>query len=82
MRVLAVAMLYALRVLPILLILALLPGVAMGQGLINGMSGYLEFDYSFLSTKTKDSTGTVTKTVTNTYDPRFSLNVDTLIFPK
>jgi hypothetical protein len=54
----------------------------MGQGLISGVSGYLEFDYSFLSTKTKDATGTVTKTVTNTYDPRFSLNIDTVIFPK
>ena len=72
---------HALCALPILLILALLPGTAMGQGLINGVSGYLEFDYSFLSTKTKDATGAVTKTVTNTYDPRFSLNIDTLIFP-
>jgi len=64
------------------LLILLLPVRANAQGLINGVSGYLEFDYSFLSTKTKDATGTVTKTVTNTYDPRFTLNIDTLIFPK
>jgi len=63
------------------LLLMLLPSFAMAQGLISGVSGYLEFDYSFLSTKTKDATGAVTKTVTNTYDPRFSLNIDTSIFP-
>jgi len=63
------------------LLLMLLPSFAMGQGLISGATGYLEFDYSSLSTKTKYSDGTVTRTVTNTYDPQFNLNIDTTIFP-
>ncbi len=62
-------------------ILSLLPGSALGQGVISGVSGFLEFDYGFLSTTTKDATGNVTKTETNTYNPRLNLNLDTTIFP-
>jgi len=81
MRILGVVMRFALRALPILLILALLPGVACAQGLIQGISGALEFDYSFFSTKTKDAAGVTTKVVANNYNPRFTLNIDTKIFP-
>ena len=81
MRFFLTAMRFAFCALPILLILALLPGVVCAQGLIQGISGALEFDYSFFSTKTKDATGVTTKTVANNYNPRFTLNIDTKIFP-
>jgi hypothetical protein len=58
-----------------------LPCVANAQGLIQGVSGLLEFDYSFLTTKTKDATGVTTKTQTSNYNPRFTLNIDTKIYP-
>ena len=81
MRFCLTAMRSALCALPILLILALLPGVACAQGLIQGISGALEFDYSFFSTKTTDAAGVTTKVVANNYNPRFTLNIDTKIFP-
>lgn len=59
----------------------LLPRIANAQGLIQGISGLLEFNYSFLTSKTKDATGVTTKTDTSNYNPRFTLNIDTKIFP-
>jgi len=64
-----------------LLILFFLPCAATAQGLIQGVTGLLEFDYSFLTTKTKDATGVTTKTETSSYNPRFTLNIDTKIYP-
>ena len=76
---------YALRsalcAMLILLVLVLLPGVAWTQGLLQGVSGLLELNYSFLSTKTTDATGVTTKTITNNFNPRVTLTVNTNIFP-
>lgn len=65
----------------ILLVLVLLPGVAWTQGLLQGVSGILELNYSFVSTKTTDATGNTTKTATNNFNPRVTLTVNTNIFP-
>jgi hypothetical protein len=45
------------------------------------LSGLLEFNYSFLSSKTTDAAGVTTKTVSNNYNPRLTLDIDTNIFP-
>jgi len=42
----------------------------------------LEFNYSFVSSKTTDASGATTKLNTNTYNPRLTLSVNTDIFPK
>ena len=65
----------------ILLIVALLPDVVCTQGLIQGFSGNVEFNYNLFSSKTKLSTGETVKTESTTYNPRISLNVNTKIFP-
>jgi hypothetical protein len=72
---------WALCTLPLLTILVLLPGPATSQGLVQGVSGYLEFDYSYLTTKTTDPFGNTTKTITQGYTPRFHLDINTMIFP-
>jgi len=59
-----------------------LPCLANAQGIFQGFSGLLEFNYSFVSSKTTDASGTTTKFNTNTYNPRFTLSVNTDIFPK
>ncbi len=64
-----------------MLVLLLLPSAALGQGLFQGVSGTLELNYSFLSTKTTDASGVTTKTVTNNVNPRVTLTVNTNIFP-
>jgi len=66
----------------VLLIFFSLPWLANAQGIFQGFSGLLEFDYSFLSSKTTDASGTTTKFNTNTYNPRLTLSVNTDIFPK
>ncbi len=68
---------YALWVLYLLLF----PTVSEAQGLLQGISGLMEFNYSFSNSKTKDATGVTTKTKTASYNPRFTLNIDTKIFP-
>jgi len=65
-----------------LLVLLLLAGMANAQGIFQGFSGLLEFDYSFLSSKTTDAFGATTKFNTNTFNPRLTLSVNTDIFPK
>ena len=79
MRVKFVALLYALCS---MLILFLFPRVTLAQGVFQGFSGLLEFNYSFLSSKTTDASGVTTKFNTNTYNPRLTLAVNTDIFPK
>jgi len=66
---------------PILLILVLLPGSALAQGLIQGISGSLESNYSFLSSKTTDASGNTVKTDTQFAGSRFQLDIDTKISP-
>ena len=79
LRVKFVALLYALCS---MLILFLFPRVTLAQGIFQGFSGLLEFNYSFFSSKTTDASGTTTKFNTNTYNPRLTLAVNTDIFPK
>ena len=64
-----------------LLIFFYLPGVVFAQGLLQGISGSLEFNYSFLSTKTTDASGNTTKTDVHGYNPIFRLDINTNIWP-
>jgi hypothetical protein len=64
-----------------LLFLCLSPGVVESQGIPQGISGFLEFDYTFVSRKTTDAFGNTTKTEAQNYLPRFRLNIDTKIYP-
>lgn len=64
-----------------LLFLVLFPGLTNAQGLIQGVSGLLEFNYSFFSSKTTDAAGVTTKTTASNYNPRFTFDIDTKIFP-
>jgi hypothetical protein len=63
------------------LIFVLLPRLASAQGLLQGISGSLEFNYSYLTSKTTDASGNTIKTNTQTYNPRFQLDINTTIFP-
>jgi hypothetical protein len=51
------------------------------QGLFQGISGSLEYNYSFFSSKTSDVFGNKTETKSNNHNPRFTLNIDTKIYP-
>jgi hypothetical protein len=64
-----------------LLILVSLPAVVCAQGIFQGISGLLDLNYNFLSTKATDTSGLTTKTNSNTYNPRFSLDINMNIFP-
>jgi len=59
----------------------LFPGVSEAQGLLQGISGSLEFNYNYLTSKTTDATGNTVKTTTMAYNPRFQLDINTTIFP-
>ena len=72
---------FALCALPVLFISVLLSGPALAQGLIQGVSGSWESNYSFLSSKTTDASGNTVKTNTQFAGSRFQLNIDTMIFP-
>ena len=65
-----------------MLILFLSPGITWGQGVFQGFSALLEFNYTFLSSKTTDASGGTTKFNTNTYNPRLTLSINTDLFPK
>jgi hypothetical protein len=78
MRVRLVVMLYALCP---LLILFLFTGVALAQGLIEGVSGSWESIYSFLTSKTTDASGNTVKTDTQFAGSRFQLDINTKIYP-
>ena len=64
-----------------LLLFSLLPCVANAQGLLSGITGYFESDYIFSSIKSTDSSGNTTKTESNAFNNRFTLNINTSIFP-
>jgi len=55
--------------------------MANAQGLIQGISGSLESNYTFLSSKTTDASGNTIKTDTQFAGSRFQLDIDTKIFP-
>jgi hypothetical protein len=63
------------------LILLILSGRALAQGVIQGVSGSLESNYSFLNSKTTDALGNTVKTSTQTLLGRFQLDINTKIFP-
>jgi hypothetical protein len=63
------------------LLLLSLPTGALAQGLIGGVSGYWESNYSFLSSKKTDASGNTVKTDTQFASSRFQLDIDTKIYP-
>jgi len=63
------------------LILLIFPGGALAQGLIQGVSGSWESNYSFLSSKTTDALGNTLKTNTQSAISRFQLDINTKIYP-
>jgi len=71
-------MLYALCS---MLILFLFTGVALAQGLIEGVSGSLQSGLSLLTFKTTDASGNTVKTETQFAISRFQLDINTMIFP-
>jgi hypothetical protein len=72
---------FRLALLLFLFVSALSPRIANAQGLLQGVRATLDLNYNFFSTKTKDATGVTTKTETNNFNPRFTLAVNTNIFP-
>jgi hypothetical protein len=72
------AMRYALCA---MLLLVSWVGEAKSQGLLQGVSGYFDVNFNTSSTKSTDSSGNTTKSDSMIYNPRFSLNVNTQIFP-
>jgi len=65
----------------LLFVVLIWPRITNAQGLLQGVSGTLELNYNFLSTKTTDATGTTTKITINNFNPRVTLMVNTNIFP-
>lgn len=63
------------------LILILFPGASYAQGLFQGISGSLEYNYTFFNSATRDVFGNRTETKSHNYNPRFTLNIDTKIYP-
>jgi hypothetical protein len=63
-------------------VLAIMPGKAWGDGIFEAISGNVETNYSFRSTKVTDASGNTTRTEINNYNPRFTLNVNYNLFPK
>ena len=61
--------------------LGAIPGAALAQGLIQGISGSLESTYSFFNSKTTDASGNTVKTNTQSANSRFQLDINTKIFP-
>jgi hypothetical protein len=63
------------------LFLILFPSGSNAQGLFQGISGSLEYNYSFFDSETKDVSGNKTKTKSHNHNPRFTLDIDTKIYP-
>ena len=74
----------ALCVLPsvVVFIAVVVPGEPWGDGIFEGVTGSVESNYSFVSTKTTDAAGNTTKITANNYANRFTLNVNYNLFPK
>lgn len=73
---------FRVALLVLLFVVLIWPRVANAQGIFQGFSALLEFDYTFFSSKTTDASGVTTKFNTSTYNPRLTLSVNTDIFPK
>lgn len=58
-----------------------LPKEVRGDGILESISGSSETNYSSVSTKTTDAAGNTTKTGSNNYNERFTLNVNHNLFP-
>src|SRR4030042_5375387 len=58
----------------------LLPRTSSAQGIIQGVSGYLDLNYSVISSETTDATGK-TKTTTSNFNRRLGLDINTNLFP-
>jgi hypothetical protein len=63
------------------LLLILFPGGLNAQGLFQGISGSLEFNYSFFNSQTTNVLGNKIETTSHSYNPRFTLDIDTKIYP-
>jgi hypothetical protein len=63
------------------LLFVLFPREGVAQGLLQGISASLEFNYNYLSAKTTDASGNTVKTAAQVYNPRFQLDINTAIFP-
>ena len=63
------------------LILLVLPGGALAQGLIEGLSGSWESTYTFLNSDTTPTSGNTVKTNTQSFIERFQLDINTDIYP-
>jgi hypothetical protein len=59
----------------------LFPVVSEAQGLLQGISGFLEYNFSYLTTETTDASGRTLKTTVLTDNPRFQLDINTMIYP-
>jgi hypothetical protein len=59
----------------------LFPVVSEAQGLLQGISGFFDLNFTTSSTKSTDSSGNTVKTDSIGYNPRFSLAINTQIFP-
>ena len=55
---------------------------ASGEGILEGITGNVEMDYNFVSTKTTDASGNTTKTQINNYNPKLTLNLNYDLYPK
>ena len=73
---------FRVALLVLLFVVLIWPRVANAQGIFQGFSALLEFDYTFFSSKTTDASGVTTKFNTSTYNPRLTLSINTDIFPK
>ena len=59
----------------------LYPAVSEAQGLFDSVSGFFDFTFYTSSIKSTDSSGNTVKTTQTGYHPRFSLAINTQIFP-
>ena len=67
---------------PVVLVTAVvLPGVAWGEGILEGISGDVETQYSLFSSKTTDASGTTTKTRINNFINTGNLNLNYDLLP-
>ncbi len=58
-----------------------LPRDVWGDGILEAISGNVETNYSFVSTKTRDASGNTTTLENNNYNNRFTLNVNHNLYP-
>lgn len=77
MRFIWVATLYALCA----VLFLFFPVVSEAQGIFDSISGYFDINFFSSSSKSTDASGFTIKTDTIGYNPRFSLAINTQIFP-